>query len=45
MPPLFGKIAEIKFFGFGFFPLFLGIMLLFNFLMIESMYRAVEKGK
>jgi len=43
MPPLFGKITS--FLSFNFFPLFLGVILLLNIIMVEILNKKVDKNK
>jgi len=42
MPPLFGKITS--FFGFNVFPLFLGVILILNIIMVEILNKKVDKN-
>ena len=43
MPPLFGRIASFA--GFSILPLFIGGILLIKFLMIESLYKKLDRKK
>lgn len=43
MPPLFGRIASYT--GFIIFPFFLGAVLIINFILIESLFRKVDRNK
>jgi hypothetical protein len=42
IPPLFGRLAS--FIGFNIFPLFLGVILIVNIIMIETVNRKVGKN-